>query len=147
MKNLKLCIVALLLILTSQSLAQADVKTDFWVDGVCGMCEERIEKAALIKGVKSASWDVDSKMLTIEFDKGKVKLHQIHEAISKVGHDTKQAKATQEVYDNLHGCCKYRDEEIIADHAPIEPEYVLLNGKVLEKNEKGKKSAVFSANV
>jgi outer membrane receptor protein involved in Fe transport/copper chaperone CopZ len=147
MKNLKLCIVALLLILTSQSLAQADVKTDFWVDGVCGMCEERIEKAALIKGVKSASWDVDSKMLTIEFDKGKVKLHQIHEAISKVGHDTKQAKATQEVYDNLHGCCKYRDEEIIADHAPIEPEYVLLNGKVLEINEKGKKSAVFSANV
>jgi hypothetical protein len=28
-------------------------------------------------------------------------------AIAKVGHDTKEVKATQADYDNLHTCCKY----------------------------------------
>ncbi|MEN9002539.1 MAG: TonB-dependent receptor, partial [Flavobacteriales bacterium] len=111
-------LIALLVFLASQSLAQVEVKTSFWVDGVCGMCQERIEKAAKIKGVSSASWDVETSMLAITFDAKKVKLYKIHEEIAKVGHDTKQVKATQEAYDNVHGCCKYRDEEVINAHAP-----------------------------
>ncbi|MEY3194639.1 MAG: hypothetical protein RIQ78_736, partial [Bacteroidota bacterium] len=39
----------------------------FKVYGNCGMCEQRIEKAASIKGVKSADWDVDTKILSITF--------------------------------------------------------------------------------
>jgi hypothetical protein len=29
--------------------------------------------------------------------------------VADAGHDTDQVKATDEVYANLHGCCKYRD--------------------------------------
>ena len=127
--------------------AEEEGKSSFWVNGVCGMCEERIEKALDIKGVNTASWDVDSKMLTVDFDADKISLTEIHEAVAAVGHDTKEKTAPQEAYDNLHGCCKYRDAEVIDAHAPVEEEYVLLNGKVLEIDENGKKSPVFSANV
>jgi len=147
MLKIKLSLIVLLVTLASNSMAQTEVKTSFWVDGVCGMCQDRIHKAALIKGVKSAFWDVETKKLEIVFDEEKVKLNQIKESIVKAGHDTKELKASSETYDNLHGCCKYRDEEIIEAHTPIEPEYVLLNGKVLEVDENGKKSPVFSANV
>jgi len=27
--------------------------------------------------------------------------------LAKVGHDTDEVKATDEVYENLHHCCKY----------------------------------------
>ena len=34
------------------------------VDGVCGMCKERIEKASIqAKGVKSANWNVETHQL------------------------------------------------------------------------------------
>ena len=35
----------------------------------------------------------------------------IKKKIADVGHDNSLYKATDEVYDNLHGCCKYRDPE------------------------------------
>jgi hypothetical protein len=31
----------------------------------------------------------------------------VKKAVAKVGHDTDEVKATDEEYDNLHGCCKY----------------------------------------
>ena len=122
MKNIKFSLIVLLGMLATQSFAQKNIETSFWVDGVCGMCEDRIEKAIDVRGVKSASWDVDSKMLSVEFDTTKISLIKIHEKLAGIGHDTKLVKATQEVYDNLHGCCKYRDEDVIDAHAPVEEE-------------------------
>lgn len=85
-------------------------KTSFKVYGNCGMCENRIEKAANgLEGVTSASWDRDSEMLTIEYNPEKVKVMDVHKAIAKVGHDTKKVKADDKTYKNLPGCCKYRD--------------------------------------
>ena len=123
--------------------------TSFKVDGVCGMCEERIEKAAMLEGVKSAEWDEDSHDFTVTYKPSKVKLIQIHEAIAGVGHDTELVKAKDEVYNNIHGCCKYRDEEVRADHGltPKEEEAIILKGRVVEMSSKSKKSPVFSANV
>ena len=31
----------------------------------------------------------------------------LNKAIAKVGHDTKDVKATDTDYENLHSCCKY----------------------------------------
>jgi hypothetical protein len=31
----------------------------------------------------------------------------VKKAIAKVGHDAEEEKASDEVYDNLHHCCKY----------------------------------------
>ncbi len=92
----------------------ASNKTEkFEVKGNCGMCEKRIEKAALsINGVSKADWDKKSKQLVVTFDDAKTNVHKVHLAVAKVGHDTKMHKANNEVYNKLPGCCKYdRTEE------------------------------------
>ncbi len=92
-------------------------KLSFEVDGVCGMCKERIEKAALgVKGVKFASWDIPSHQLSIIMDERKTDAMKIKTAIVAVGHDTKELKATDEAYESVHPCCKYRDEKAVEDH-------------------------------
>lgn len=87
--------------------AGAEMTAKFKVYGNCGMCEKRIEKAAKIDGVSFADWDVDTKMLTVIFDPGKVKPNQIHKAVAAVGHDTDKVKAPDEVYAELPECCQY----------------------------------------
>lgn len=83
-------------------------KTSFEVEGVCGMCKARIEKAALkIKGLKTADWDIPSHQFTAIYDANKVSLETIHQAIAAVGHDTPLIKAPDAVYENLPLCCLY----------------------------------------
>src|SRR5690606_2426161 len=87
------------------------------VDGICMMCKDRIEKAAIKnKGVKSAIWDVNSHQLSLVYDERKITLDEIEKSVANVGHDTENHEATAEVYENLHPCCKYRDEEVINQH-------------------------------
>ena len=87
------------------------------VDGVCMMCKERIEKASIkTKGVKSAVWNVKTHELKLIFDERKTDLKTIQKNIVAVGHDTKDVKATDEAYNSVHPCCKYRDKEIVNDH-------------------------------
>jgi cation transport ATPase len=87
------------------------------VVGVCGMCKERREKAAIrTKGVKSAVWNVDTHELKLIYDARKTDLKTISAKIASVGHDTKEIKATEEQYQSVHPCCKYRDEDVKKDH-------------------------------
>ena len=102
---------------TSGFSQKKNAKVTFEVDGVCMMCKSRIEKAALnTKGVKFANWNVKTHQLMVIMDERKTDLQTVKQSVANVGHDTKEIKATDEVYDNLHGCCKYRDEEIKKDH-------------------------------
>ncbi len=79
----------------------------FKVYGKCEMCQKRIQDAALtVPGIKTANWDIESKMLKVTFDQ-KVDIHKVHSAIAAVGHDTEMHKATDEAYAALPGCCKY----------------------------------------
>ncbi len=87
-------------------------KMTFEVDGKCEMCKMRIEKAALgVKGVKYASWDIPSHQLSLIIDERKTDAMQVKTALVSVGHDTKELKATKEAYDNIHPCCKYREDD------------------------------------
>ena len=87
------------------------------VDGVCMMCKERIEKAAIrTKGVKSATWDVDTHELRLIYDARKTNLDSISKKIVAAGHDTKTLKATEEAYNSVHPCCRYRDIEVKKEH-------------------------------
>jgi periplasmic mercuric ion binding protein len=80
----------------------------FKVKGNCGMCEKRIEKAAmLVDGVSKADWNKETKMMAVVLDDEKTNVHKVHMAIAKAGHDTEMHKAKDEVYDKLPGCCKY----------------------------------------
>ncbi|MFA6125704.1 MAG: cation transporter [Bacteroidales bacterium] len=79
------------------------------VAGKCGMCETRIEKAALaIDGVKKADYDLKTKTLAVTFDEKKTSVDGIEKAEAAVGHDTDNHKADDAVYNKLPGCCKYR---------------------------------------
>jgi mercuric ion binding protein len=99
-----------------------NAKVSFEVDGICGMCKKRIETAALqSKGVKYAIWSVETHQLNLIMDERKTDLKTIQSAVLEVGHDvvgfeSKKLKATDEAYNSIHPCCKYRDEEIVLDH-------------------------------
>lgn len=115
MKNL---VVIAVLFMTSVAFSQnKNAKASIEVDGVCMMCKERIEKACYkTKGVKSAVWDVKTHELKLIFDESKTNLNTIQKNIAAVGHDTKEIKATDEAYNSVHACCKYRDTEVVKDH-------------------------------
>lgn len=87
------------------------IKTSFKVSGNCGMCKERIETALDTKGVKTAEWNVDNKMLQVVYDSSKISESQIRAKIVAVGHDTENEKAADSIYVNLPGCCLYRDNK------------------------------------
>ena len=94
-----------------------NAKASMEVDGVCMMCKERIEKAAIrTKGVKSAVWNVDTHELKLIYDERKTDLKKISIKLASVGHDTKEIKATEEQYATVHPCCRYRDKDVIKDH-------------------------------
>lgn len=98
----------LLFIITSISFAQNSKKEiEFKVYGNCDMCKSRIEKSLEIKGVKFSNWNPETQMIKVVYDTNKVSETQIHKEISEVGHDTEKIKASDEKYNDLHGCCKY----------------------------------------
>lgn len=114
----KIVLIVIILAFGLQLQAQdRNAKATIEVDGVCMMCKERIEKAAIkTKGVKSAVWNMETHILSLIFDEQKTNLNSIEKSIAAVGHDTKNVKATSEVYENLHHCCKYRDEAVRGAH-------------------------------
>ncbi len=80
----------------------------FIVSGNCEMCKATIEEAAgNLAGVKTAVWDIESKIIHLDYNKEKVNLEEIHKAIAAAGYDTEKVEASQEAYDNLPACCKY----------------------------------------
>ena len=80
------------------------------VQGLCEMCKDRIEKATKsVNGVTSASWDIKTKQLHLDFDPAKTSVDAVSKAIAKAGHDTDKYKADKATYDALPSCCKYRD--------------------------------------
>jgi mercuric ion binding protein len=106
-------IISLLFIvfITNVYAQEKNKKLTFEVDGKCEMCKMRIEKASLgVKGVKYAQWDIPSHHLALIFDENKTDPMQIKTALVEAGHDTKELKASQEAYDSVHPCCKYRDD-------------------------------------
>lgn len=102
------------LILSFNSFAQQD--TTLLVNGVCGMCKSTIESACELDGVESASWDVETKVLTLSFDPAAVSLEVINAAVNESGYDTEFSTAPEEAYQALHGCCHYREPEVQEAH-------------------------------
>ncbi|GAA4936406.1 hypothetical protein GCM10023314_05950 [Algibacter agarivorans] len=115
MKNL---IIITLLLIGSTTFAQnKNAKASMEVDGICGMCKARIEKACLnTKGVKFATWSIDTHELKLIYDDRKTDVNTIQKQVLAAGHDVKEIKATDEAYAAVHPCCKYRDEAVKEEH-------------------------------
>ena len=86
----------------------AIVKKEFKVYGNCGMCKKTIE-GSLSKqdGIVEASWDSETKIMTVSYQEAHITLDQIKKKIAKSGYDTEEFRAEKEVYESLHKCCQY----------------------------------------
>lgn len=112
MKNSKM-IIALAVMLSIFASFQVNAQSkksqteSFKVWGNCGMCKKTIDGSLKISGVSKAEWNKETKMMTVSYNSKKITLAQIHKTIASVGYDTELETASDEVYNNLHGCCKY----------------------------------------
>ena len=76
--------------------------------GNCGMCKKTIEKAAYSKNVNYASWNEDTKMLTVKYPLvGATNSDIIQRAVAAAGYDTEKFTASNEAYNKLRNCCQY----------------------------------------
>ena len=110
MKNI---IIGMMLLIVSfsmqaQTKKNKNAKYDIEVNGNCEMCKKRIEKAAFsIPGVKSAEWHAEDQTLHLIVNEQKSSVLEVKKAVAAVGHDTDEVKATEEQFQQLHGCCMY----------------------------------------
>lgn len=93
--------------ITAQEKASKIDTVKFEVKGVCGLCKDRIENAALIKGVKWAEWDKSTDTLTVIYRVDKTKLPDIHKSIAEAGHTTDMVECNIDAYNKLPACCAY----------------------------------------
>ncbi len=82
-------------------------KVEIQTSAICDMCKERIEKnMAFEKGVTAVSLDSETKILTVEFKKGKNDKEKLKKAVSKIGYDADEVPADPKAYNRLPSCCK-----------------------------------------
>ncbi len=92
---------------------------EFWVKGNCDECKERIETAAKTAGASEASWNIETKILTLNFDAAQTSADVILKKIAEVGHDNQRFSADDQVYAALPSCCHYdRNEKLAANAEP-----------------------------
>ena len=111
--KIKNIIIALVVTLVGFSVQAQDKKSKnakyvTEVNGDCEQCQKRIQKAAFsVEGVKSAVWNIETHQLSVILNEEKCTLLDVKKAIAKVGHDTDEVRAKDEVYESLHHCCLY----------------------------------------
>jgi periplasmic mercuric ion binding protein len=107
MKTIKYFLLSTLFIVLAQ-VGFAQEKTEkIKVSGECGMCKNKIEKAAKSGGATYALWDVAAKELTVKYSTTSSNTAKIQQSVAAAGYDTEKVKATNEAYEKLHACCKY----------------------------------------
>ena len=113
--NFKYITFYICLLISSYTFGQVNQKTNltdttFKVFGVCEQCKDRIEGALKLKGISKAIWDIDSKLLSLQFDAKKISLDKIENTIVAVGHDLVNKKAKDYIYQEAK-----IDDDILAD--------------------------------
>ena len=101
--------------LTAVSAQAQKAELTFGVSGLCGMCEDRIEAAFDQKGIVAADYDLEKKTIHVVYKTKKWDEERLHKLATGVGHDTDKYKADDELYANIHGCCKYRNPKACSD--------------------------------
>lgn len=111
MKTMNLLIA--LVIFGFSAFAQQDAKPkkmetiEILTSAVCDMCKDKIEISLYgLKGVKSATLDVPTKIVTVKYKPADVTPEQIRTAISLAGYDADGIPADPQAYEKLHACCK-----------------------------------------
>jgi outer membrane receptor for ferrienterochelin and colicin/copper chaperone CopZ len=107
--------------ISAQQKSSVDSIVTFKVFGNCEMCKNRIEKAAKGKGVFSVAWDVDTKILSLDYDPSGTSPEKVQQRIADAGHDTQLKKAKDFVYNELPDCCHYREKKETGLESHVDP--------------------------
>lgn len=131
MKNFKISAIFLsfmMMFLASDLIADDHGKTpgeaEFRVLGNCGMCKDRIERAAYtVRGVRYANWNEEAQTLSISYRPNRTNQEEVERAIAKAGHDTENFLTDDETHANLHHCCIYpRNPEMLKNNRRYDEE-------------------------
>ena len=83
------------------------------VNGNCGMCKKTIETNGSEGKIAKVTWDSKQKQAEITFDTTKTSEEAVLKKIAQAGYDNAQFRAPDDVYANLHECCRYdRNHEV-----------------------------------
>lgn len=91
----------------TEKVSGTELKSTFKVWGNCDMCKETIEASLNADGVFSSDWNVDTKLITVNYDSTKITLDQVEQKIAAVGYDNVKYKGDDKAYEGLPGCCHY----------------------------------------
>lgn len=101
-----------MLLMLAATLAGAQTKSEkIKVSGNCSMCAKKIEAAAKDAGATEAKWDKSTKMLTVTYNASKTSNDAIQKKVASAGYDTEKYTGDNEVYKNLHECCRYDNKK------------------------------------
>jgi periplasmic mercuric ion binding protein len=93
---------------TTAKSGQPVAKTEsFKVYGKCDMCKSRIEAGLKMDGIKKATWDEKTKMVSVTYDPSKITVDAMQKKVASIGHDTDKYRAPDDVYAKLPDCCHY----------------------------------------
>lgn len=135
MKTLKFfSLTALFTAVSIIAMAQSKTET-FKVSGNCGMCKSKIEKSAKAAGASEASWDADSKDLTVTYSSSTTNAAKIQQKIADAGYDNVAFKSTMEAYNKLPGCCKYEKSSMDTNEGMMD---CCKDGKCTKEGHSGK---------
>ncbi len=110
---------ALAFVALTLSVPMLAAKYSVYVSGRCQGCKARIEAAALsVKGVTSATWNVETQALVAEMSDKSV-ITPLQDAVLAAGHDIADRHAASAAYLALPHCCRYRDGEPSAEEAAL----------------------------
>ncbi|MDF3026591.1 MAG: mercury transporter [Fluviicola sp.] len=110
MKKLQHLMLGMFLIATFSACAAQikNAKTESYkVSGNCEMCKNTIETAASKKGISSAEWNKDTKVLRLTYDSVKSSASEILKKVAYAGYDNEAFLAPDEAYSKLPECCRY----------------------------------------
>ena len=79
----------------------------FKVWGNCEMCKKTIEKSLQVDGIKKADWNIDTKIMTVQYNPSVITLDQIEKDMANVGYDNMKYKGNDSAYKELPECCQY----------------------------------------
>lgn len=98
-----ICILSLISFGANAQITKAVIKTS----GNCETCKETLEhNMKFEKGVKSVSFDIDSKNLSVQYDSKKTTIDALRKAVTKLGYDADSLPADPKAYNKLKDCCK-----------------------------------------
>jgi mercuric ion binding protein len=82
-------------------------KVEIKTSAICGMCKDAIEEdLAFEKGVKNSVLDLETKIITVEYNAKKTDPEKIRMRITKVGYNADDKQRDPKAYEKLPDCCK-----------------------------------------